>query len=105
MAVRRYDDVAVGGHGADRWDRRTSPGSVAPETAWRSAWEMPLISEYRDADELRYYQPENVVLMRRDATLCTVLDMGRVQSAQARALRRAVERQFGRIDDPEVTDD
>jgi len=90
------DRPVAGDHlcGSDaRWDRRTSPASVAPETAWDDAWEMALPQpEYRYVDEARYYAPERVVMMRINATLSTVI---RVDNRPDGALCRAVEKQFG----------
>lgn len=96
MAVETTDSINAGEHGALRWDQRTSPESVAPETAWRDAHQMPIPTpEYRDVDELRYYPPDEVVLVRRGSVLRTVIPMTGPQSQRSRVLQRAVENQFG----------
>lgn len=77
-----------------RWDRRTSAGSVSPETAWETAWEMTLPQpEYRYVDEARYYAPERVVLMRIGASIATVIPID--DQRPDGLLYRAAKKQFG----------
>lgn len=71
-----FDPVpAVTDHAADRWDLRTRPESISPEAAWVEAYEMRLPTpQYRHVDEARYWRPDEVVLIRQDAVIPTVLD-------------------------------
>lgn len=67
-----YQAPHVTDHAADRWDERTSPTSVSPETAWQESTVLPPLAH--DAhDELRIHEPQAVVLARRDSAVTTVL--------------------------------
>lgn len=69
-----YDGhVVITDHAADRWDERTSPDSVAPEAGWHAGTRLPPRVCGKHADEYRVYEPEAVVLARRDRSVVTVL--------------------------------
>lgn len=99
--VQDATTTALGGapvvtyHAADQWDARTGAGSVAPETLWRDAWEMSVVShpEYRWNDEMRYHEPTETVLVRRNEVIPTVLAASGHESD--RVIRDAVANQFG----------
>lgn len=85
-------------HALERWDERTSPESVAIETAWREAWQM---SQPDDAhcprDRFQFHEPERVVLIARNAAILTVLSLREMTATDP--IRIAVERQFGLSED------
>lgn len=96
MAVERYDALCIGRKGARRWDERTPSESVAPETAWREGWHVaPPMPEYNHVDEIRYYHPERIALVRSNATLDQVLNMNGPLTERSAALQRTIENQFG----------
>lgn len=96
MAVERYDALCVGRKNARRWDERTPPESVAPETAWREGWHVaPPRPEYHHVDEIRYYHPERIALVRSNATLEQVLNMTGPQTEKSIVLQKRIEKQFG----------
>lgn len=96
MAIQRYDDLVVRGKGYRRWTERTSPESVTPEEAWQTGWHVtPPTPEYNHVDEIRYYHPERVALLRSGAALRTVLTMAGPQTERSIVLQQAIETQFG----------
>lgn len=95
MAVQPTDDIDFGAKGRRRWDERTSAESVPPEVAWIDAWHVtPPTPEFNHVDEIRYYHPERVALVRSNATLETVLNMDGEQTERSIVLQRAIEQQF-----------
>jgi DNA-binding PadR family transcriptional regulator len=65
--------VFVSEHAADRWDERTPPDSVAPETAWEHSERRTDLRGPSDFAEVRYHRATGVVLGRCGATIVTVL--------------------------------
>ncbi|QLH81015.1 hypothetical protein [Halosimplex pelagicum] len=61
-------------HAADRWDARTDPASVAPETAWRHAQRVRAAERPTGTDEVRFHAPSGALLLRCGTSIVTVLD-------------------------------
>lgn len=89
------DDPVVTQHAAQQWDRRTPPESVAPETAWREAWEMRLEAhpDYHNIHETRFHRPTETVFLRITGVIRTILAASGPESE--RIVRDAVANQFG----------
>lgn len=76
---RDADPVPDGGwyvseHAAERWDERTAPDSVAPETAWMSSERRTDIEGTHGFDEARLHRPTGVVLGRCRAAIVTCFE-------------------------------
>lgn len=63
----------VTAHAADRWDERTPPDAVAPETAWTASTRVRAAARAEGVDEARVHQASGAVLLRRDTSIVTVL--------------------------------
>lgn len=86
------DDVVVSDHAADRWDQRTPPTSVAPETAWTEA--LPVGStptKVRNMDEIRYHTPTETLLFRAATRIVTVYERDESQPSE---LWETVDKQY-----------
>jgi hypothetical protein len=66
-------DVVCSDHLAMRWDERTDPDTVAPETAWEEASRLRDVELLTGADECRYHQDTGTILLRVNHTLVTVM--------------------------------
>lgn len=60
-------------HAADRWDERTAPDSVAPETAWHHAERRSDLERPCRADEVRLHRPTGTILVRDGLDIVTVM--------------------------------
>jgi len=67
--------VFVSKHAADRWDERTPPDSVAPETAWRCSERRADLTLDTGLDEVRLHRETHVLLGRNGAVIVTALPM------------------------------
>jgi len=56
----------------ERWPQRSDDPDVEPLTAWAEGTRIP--GTGLDADEVRYHERTETVLLRRNNTLVTVLD-------------------------------
>jgi|GEM_PF-1674436 len=61
-------------HAANRWDTRTDPASVAPETAWAHAQRVRAAERPTGTDEVRFHAPSGALLLRCGTSIVTVLD-------------------------------
>jgi len=106
VSADRVDDVLPILHASDRWHKRAGDDSIHPAEAWREASQMAVPEpEYRNVDEARYHRPTHTVLLRQGAEITTTLSMDPddVDSPQGRALRQAVEAQFGPVENRSST--
>ena len=62
-------------HAADRWDERTPPHSVSPETAWKRGQRIISLTRTTTiiADECRLHHPTRSLLLREGFRIATVL--------------------------------
>jgi len=63
----------VSRHAQQRWIQRSSLPSMDPLVAWRSPDAQLLRNHDLDGDEVRYHEPSDAVLVRKDDTLVTVI--------------------------------
>lgn len=64
--------IRVTDHAADRWHERTDTPGVGPIVAWNKSERRDITD--LDADEIRYHQATEMLLLRRDEALVTVID-------------------------------
>jgi len=67
------EEPHVTDHAAARWDQRTSPDSVAPETAWKAGQRVSGPEIPTGTDECRVHQATRTVLLRAGGSIVTVL--------------------------------
>lgn len=65
-------EPVVAGHARKRWLDRSSAPSLEPAVLWERGARIP--AEEFDADEARYLPTADVVVIRRGASLSTVLE-------------------------------
>lgn len=63
--------VDVTTHAALRWHQRTQDPGVGPVVAWSEATPVDPVGVY--GDEIRYHEPTDTYLVRRQSRLVTVL--------------------------------
>lgn len=86
------DEIVVSEHAADRWDQRTPPTSIAPETAWGEALPVGVSSpRYRNLDEIRYHTATETLLFRDATRIVTVYERDESQPSE---LWETVDRQY-----------
>lgn len=94
------ETISLTRHASQRWDARTAPDSVAPETAWREAWPVAIDAPaYRHMDEIRFHNPTGTALLASLGSLVTVIDVrarefGDATPQCAYALRKAIAAQY-----------
>jgi hypothetical protein len=66
-------DPFVTDHAATRWDERTAPDSVSPETAWQAGQRVTGPEIPTGTDECRVHQTTRTVLLRCNGRIVTVL--------------------------------
>jgi hypothetical protein len=64
----------VSGHAGVRWDQRVGDDRGA-RAAWRESIPLPVEDTGLDGDEVRYHQPTDTALVRKDDTLTTVIEV------------------------------
>jgi len=69
------------------WPKRGDV-SISVQQAWLVAEPLPAALACVDADEARYHQPTDTLLLRRDECLVTVLDVGGAADADLRSIVR-----------------
>lgn len=67
------DWIVVSAHAYERWHERTDAPGHGPRVAWFNGFGIDCRAI--DADEARYHQPTDTVLIRKEGTLVTVLDV------------------------------
>jgi hypothetical protein len=72
-AVLADGGVVCSDHLAMRWDERTDPDAVAPETAWEEASRLRDAEILTGADECRYHRDTGTILLRNKHTLVTAM--------------------------------
>jgi hypothetical protein len=65
-------EIVVSGHLRERWLDRSSAPSLEPAVLWERGVRIP--AEEFNADEARYLLTADVVVIRRGASLSTVLE-------------------------------
>lgn len=65
-------DSVVSGHLRERWLERSSAPSLEPAVLWERGVRVP--AQEFNADEARYIATADVVVIRRGASLATVLE-------------------------------
>lgn len=73
------DEPFVSDHAASRWDERTEPGSVSPESAWKQAQHVSGPEVPTGTDECRVHHPTRTVLLRTSGSIVTVLSERELQ--------------------------
>ena len=74
-------------HALDRWDERTNPGSVSPETAWAHSQRHDGATAACGVPEVRLHPPTGALLLRDGFRIVTVLTEDEIRDA---TLRRSV---------------
>lgn len=69
----------------ERWPQRASNPDVGPLDAWRDGTQI--YGHGLRADEVRYHNPTETVLLRRNHTLVTVLDATTARLSVQNAIR------------------
>jgi len=77
--------ICVSGHAYHRWRARATDAQCGPADAWTDGQsiECPVL----DGDEFRYHDATETVLVRKETTLVTVIDVHTASSG----VREAVE--------------
>lgn len=65
--------IVVSKHAADRWADRSDRPDLPPAVAWLHA--EPVRDPPLSGDEFRYHDSADVLLIRKDRTLVTVIDI------------------------------
>jgi len=66
-------EPVVSNHAGKRWDQRTPPDSVSPETAWEHSQRVNGPERLTGTDEARVHLPTQTVLLRSQDCIVTVL--------------------------------
>lgn len=90
-ATTRVDVPPVSEHALDRWDERSNPSSVAPETAWRHGQRVAPTGPFRNVDELRYHRETGTLLLSNGLSLSTVYAVDELDDRQRGAVEHALE--------------
>ena len=93
-------DIVVTDHAAARWDARTDPSSVAPETAWKEGYPFALTDpEFHRIDEARVHRPTATVIFRMQTSVVTVWSLRTedVTTARGQLVADAATAQFGAV--------
>ena len=88
--VQQADVPPVTKHAADRWDQRTAPDSVAPETAWEHAQRITVPGPVVRADEVRLHGDTGALLLRRGPCIATVLTVTEASDELSHAIEHAL---------------
>lgn len=85
------DVPIVSEHAHDRWDERTNPTSVAPETAWLHAQRVAADGPFLNVDELRYHRATRTLLLYDSPTITTVYSVDNLTDRAHAAVEHALE--------------
>ncbi|WP_135302614.1 hypothetical protein [Haloarcula amylovorans] len=91
------DTPFVTAHAADRWDERTAPDSVAPETAWAHAQRIDAGGPFRSVD-VRLHHGSETLLLREHGAITSVYQLNRLTPKQYHAVKHALPFDIARYD-------
>lgn len=94
-ATAATDAPPVSHHAAQRWDQRTAPDSVAPETAWAHGQRINTDRTFR-ASEVRYHRPTGTLLLHKPPSIMTVLTVEDMTDRQYHAVKHALSQEARR---------
>lgn len=77
-------------HAGDRWDQRTDPDSVAPETAWTHGQRITVGSQPIRADEVRLHHSSETLLLRQASMITTVYSLDELTNETYHAIKHAL---------------
>ena len=87
---------AVTKHAGNRWDQRTDPGSVAPETAWQYGQRISVGSQPICADEVRLHWSSGTLLLRKAGTITTVYTLDELTPETYHAIKHTLPDDYRR---------
>jgi|AntRauTorckE6833_2_1112554.scaffolds.fasta_scaffold04487_6 hypothetical protein len=92
MSVQTVNEetILVSEHALDRWDERTDPTSVAPETAWKHGQRVAVTAPFQAVDEVRYHRASGTLLLYRAPTINTVYDVDELSGRAYHAVKHAL---------------
>ena len=84
------DVPPVSEHAADRWDERTDPRSVAPETAWEHAQRLCGAGPIVHVSEVRFHHGTGTLLLYEPPSITTVLAIDEASDELYHAIKHAL---------------
>jgi len=85
----RYCSLYITSHALKRWNERSEVPRIYPGTAWKEG--TAVVGTEFEADEVRYHSLTGTLLLRKDRSLITVIDV----ETTSRQTRAAIDRQAG----------